>query len=355
MKRTRITALVMFALLTLISALPPGRALAAEKLLVATVTAAEEIAILAPHSGEIRPFTLEVGDQVSAGDTLFLIKPGEMLAQADGTVAVVHAGSGESASGAVSRYGAVLQIEHENRYELIISMRTGYNSVENRDLWVGTPVYLRSVNGEHFGLGTVISVTSGNMTVTVESGDLVYDEEVRAYRTEDYDAKALLGRAKPSLVPPHLVTAAGTILSMKVARGNKVKQGDLLFTYVPESLSPSERATKGAARATEALVISSVSALPGAQVQQGQTLARGLRASSMQLSAQAEEKDILSLVVGTEATVYFEELGLDPIPAKVSKVSALGTGDDIARYEVSFSLEAPAQVRFGMHATVQVP
>ncbi len=355
MKKNRFRLWAAIVLFTVTTALVPIGTLAAEKLLVATVTAGEEVAITAPHSGEILPFTLKKGDQVAAGDTLFTIKPRFMVADVDGTVAAVHAGSGDSASGAVARYGAVLQIEHENRYELNISVRTGYNSVENRDLWVGTPVYLRAVNGEHVGLGTVISVTSGNMTVSIETGNLVYDEEVRAYRTEDYDAKALLGRAKPSLVPPHQVTAAGTVLSMKAARGDKVKQGDLLFTYVPESLSFAQYSSKETAHAAETLVISEVLVLPGAQVQQGQALARGLRPLSMQLTAQAEEKDVPGLLIGTEATVYFEELGLGPIPAKISGVSALGTGDDIARYDVTFSFEAPEEIRFGMHATVQVP
>ena len=355
MKKTRMTAL----LLAMVMALVPSLALAGETLLMATVTAGEEIAVTAPHSGELAPFTLRVGDTVNMGSALFIIKPRSMYAEADGTVAIVHAGDGQSASGAVSRFGAVLQIEHENRYELVINMRTGYSSAENRDLWAGTPVYLRAVNGNHFGLGTITSVSGSSFKVSIESGDLLFDEEARAYRTLDYDAKALLGRAKPSLVPPHQVAVSGTILAMKAQRGDKVRQGDLLFTYVPDTLSPEQRAQAGKALADEALVISSISAVPGASVQQGQLLAKGYPLSAMQLIARAEEKDILSLSPGTLATVYFEELGLGPIPAQVSGTSALGMGDDlndgISRYEVTFTFEAPQEVLFGMHATVQVP
>lgn len=351
MKKNHVTVL----LLALTMALAPSPALAGEKLLMATVTAREEIAILAPHSGELAPFALKPGDTVYAGDALFVIRPREMYADVDGTVAAVYAGDGQSASGAVGRFGAVLQIERENRYELQLRMSTGYSSAENRDLWVGTPVYLRAVNGKRFGLGAITSVSEGSFRVSIESGGLLYDEEVRVYRTEDYDAKALLGRAKPSLVAPHQVTVSGTVLSMKAKRGDKVRQGDLLFTYVPESLSPGQRAQAGAAAAGETLVISGVLAAPGASVQQGQPLAKGYRPASMQLTAQAEEKDILSLSPGTEATLYFEELGLGPIPARVSGTSALGVGEDVARFEVTFDFEAPEEVLFGMHATVQVP
>lgn len=353
MKKTRLTALLPALALTL--AFLPAFALAGEKLLVATVTPREEIAIFAPYSGEVLPFTLKPGDTVGPGDALFAVKPKEMVSEVDGTVAAVHGRDGSSASGAVSRYGAVLQIEHENRYELNLSMRTGYNSAENRDLWVGTPVCLRATDGKNEGLGTIISVGIGTFKVAIESGDLLYEEEARVYRLENYDAKALLGRAKPSLVPPYQVTASGTILSMKVARGDKVKQGDILFTFVPDSLTTTQRAAAGTAKVTEALVISNISVLPGAIVQQDQTLARGYPLSAMQLTAKAEEKDVVDLLIGTQATIFFEELGLDPIPAQVSGVSALGTGDDIASYEVTFDFEAPAQVHFGMHATIQVP
>ena len=355
MKKTRLKPL----LLAMVMALVPSLALAGETLLMATVTSGKEIAITAPHSGELAPFMLKVGDTLSPGGTLFFIKPRSMYAEADGTVAIVHAGSGQSASGAVSRYGAVLQIEHENRYELVINMRTGYASAENRDLWAGTPVYLRAVNGNHFGLGTITSVSGSSFKVSVESGGLLFDEEARAYRTLDYDAKALLGRAKPSLVSPHQVAVSGTIIDMKAQKGDKVKQGDLLFTYVPDSLSPGQRAQAGRAIADEALIVSAISAAPRASVQQGQLLAKGYPLSAMQLTAQAEEKDIRSFSPGTQATVFFEELGLGPIPALVSGTSALGMGDDLndgtAKYEVTFSFEAPAEVLFGMHATVQVP
>lgn len=88
-------------------------------------------------------------------------------------------------------------------------------------------------------------------------------------------------------------------------------------------------------------------------------LAKGYLLSSMQLTAQAEEKDIPRFSPGTQATVYFEELGLGPIPALLSGTSALGMGDElgegIARYEVTFTFEVPEKVLFGMHATVQVP
>ena len=355
MKKIRIASLF----LTLMIACVSSFALAEEKLLVATVTAGEEVAILAPHSGELAPFTLKPGDTVDAGETLFLIKPLSMYAEVDGTVAAVRAGDGQSATGAVSRYGAVLQIEHENRYELLLSTNTGYNSAINRDLWVGTPVFLRAVNGRRFGLGNITSVSGTRFQVTIQNGDLLFDEEVRVYREEDYSATALLGRAKPSLVPFYQVSVSGTILSMKVQRGDKVRQGDLLFTYVPDSLSPEQRAQAGQAHSGETLIISSVSATPGDSVRQGQVLARGYRPASMQLTAQADEKDILSLSPGTAASVYFEEMGLGPIPALVSGTAALSSGDDpddaLARYSVTFDFEAPAAVLFGMHATVQVP
>ncbi|HSK68066.1 MAG TPA: biotin/lipoyl-binding protein, partial [Candidatus Limnocylindria bacterium] len=354
MKHIRLAA----KLLCLSMALVPVFVASGEILLVATVTAGEEIAVLAPHGGELEPFTIKVGDSVEAGDTLFRITPKAVYADVDGTVAAVHAADGQSATGAVSRFGAVLQIEHEHRYELLLSTSSGYNSADNRDLWVGTPVFLRAVNGRRFGLGSITEVNGNRFKVAIEDGDLAFDEEVRVFRTEDYAATALLGRAKPSSVPAYRVGVSGTIVSMNVRRGDAVRQGDLLFTYVTDSLSPAQRAQAGRVAAAEPLVISGVSAMPGAAVQQGQALARGYRPDSMQLTAQAGERDILALLPGTEASVYFEELGLGPIPARVSGAAALSAGvdpvDSLARYSVTFDFEAPPGVLFGMHATVQV-
>ena len=355
MNNKRLKALIPALVFVLVLASLPAFALAGEKLLIATVVSGEEAVILAPYSGVVLPFTVQPGDAAAAGRALFSIKPKDMVAQAEGTVAAVHTKDGGSASGAVSRYGAVLQIEHKNRYELNLTMRTGYNAPENRDLWVGTPVFLRSVDGRKFGLGTIISVGGGSFTVEIESGNLEYDEEVRAYRVETYDAKALLGRAKPSLVPPYMVTASGTVLSMKAERGDKVRQGDILFSYVPDSLTPAQRAAKGTAGAKEDMVISAVLVSPGVTVAQDQALARGYPVAAMQLRAQVEEKDVSDLAIGTQATVFFEELGLEPILAQVIGIAALGSGEDIASFTVTFDFEAPPQVRFGMHATVQVP
>lgn len=348
MKRT--FALLLSALLCLAGT----PALAVDLLLVAQVTAVEEAALTAPFSGEIAPFTLRSGDLVKQGEEAFRVLPREAYAEMAGTLAAIHVKPGQSAAAAAQRYGAVMQIMPEDRFELHCSMRTGYNSKENRDLQVGTSVYIRSSDGKQTAQGEIFSVSGMNFSVAVRGGNLLFDEEARVYRTEDYADKSLLGRAKPTVVQPYKVQGGGTVLSVAVEKGAKVQEGDLLYTYAPETLSAEQVKNGGQVIAMRDLIINTVQITPGAQVAQGQVLATAYPASSLGLTARAQEGDLAMLTPGTQAAVTFEELGLPPLPATVESVSRLGAGEDTALYQVYLSFEAPDTVLLGMHGTLRV-
>lgn len=351
MKRNTLLIITLISLLIL-TALP---ALAEQELLVtATVTASRELAIAAPHSGELGPYTLKPGDAVKAGESLFNIAAQNVYAQVDGSIAAIYAKEGQDASGAVSRYGAVLQIEHKDRWELRCNASTGYNSADNRDLRVGTPVYLRSSNEEHFAQGEITQVDGLNFIVAIYGGDLKFNEEVKVYRDEDYENKTLLARAKPSPLAAHAVQASGTIVDMAVEAGDEVSEGDLLFSFVPETLSPQDREHPGLVSAPEDLVIASILATPGSPVQKGQPLCTGYPQGSMQLTALVAEKDLHQFTDDADILVSFEELGLEPIEGKLAYCSSKGEGEESALFPVYISLDPPQEVRFGMHATISL-
>lgn len=215
----------------LLMPLLPARAAGPDELLLpGVVTAGEGLAIQAPVTGELAPFSLKEGDTVKAGDALFTLLPQEVYADVDGRVAAVYAGDGQSADGAVSRYGAVLQIEHSDRFELPCSALTGYNSAENRNLRVGMPVYLRSTNEERSADGLITLVNGQNFVVAVRGGDLEFGKDVKVYREPDYAERTLLARSRPSLLPCHSVPGRGMVVRMAVSPGDEVRQGHLLFT-----------------------------------------------------------------------------------------------------------------------------
>ena len=321
----------------------------------AYVVAKTEVAVTAPASGQLAPFSLRAGDEAAAGDVLFAVEPKAVYADIDGTVAAVYAQAGDIADAAASRYGSVLAIEYTNRYEILANTASGYNVVINRNLYVGTPVYLRSANGKYFADGLITAVDGRSFTVAVIGGDLVYTEDVKVYRESDYNDRSLLSRARLSLIQPYTVSASGTIVSMDVQRGSEVKAGDLLFTYVPDVLEPALRGQEDATAiaAEQDLIVTAVNVTQGAAVQKDQVLCIACPAGEYQLLAKIEEGDIASLAVGDTLTAAFEELNLPPIPVTVASISPLGTEEDISRYNVYLDFETPAGVLLGMHATVQ--
>ena len=321
----------------------------------AQVVAQTELAVKAPAGGDLLPFTLREGDTVSAGDVLFAVEPKAVYADVDGTIAAIYANAGGSADGAVARFGSVLAIEYKDRYEIQGNTMRGYNAKENRNLYVGTQVYVRSANEKHFADGIITAVDGRNFTVAVIGGDLVFTENVKVYRTENYAEKALLSRGTLNTIAPYDVSASGTIVEMNVKAGDEVKIGDVLFTYVPDALEPAlrGRADATAVKAEGDWIVASVSVTQGSSVQKGQALCTVYPAGQYQLLAKVEEGDIGKLKVGDTMNAAFEELGLAPIPVTVASILALGTEEDTSRYSVYFDFELPQGVALGMHATVQ--
>ncbi len=328
---------------------------AADLLISAQVVAPYSVALKAPASGPLAPFVLRAGDAVTAGSTLFSVEPKAVYAEAEGTVAAVFGRPGDSADGVVNRYSSIVTIDHLQRYELKADTRTGYNSVANRNLYVGRKVYLRSINCKHFADGLITAADGYKFTVAVIGGDLVYTEDVNIYREPDYDDKVKMARTDLSVVPPAVTTASGTLLSVDVAVGDAVAVGDLLFTYVPDVLDPERRTWPDATKviATEDLIVGDVLVSQGDSVQKDQALATAYPARGFQLMGQVEERDVGSLAIGDTFTVRFEELGLTPIDATVASISPLGTDEDTSKFTVYFNFEAPPAVMLGMHATVE--
>lgn len=348
---------ILSLLLTLCLMFLSAAALAESGLIfTAVVKPAQSYAIKAPASGELAPFTVREGECIASGETLFSIEPVRVYADVAGTVALVNAEAGDIAEAVVERYGAVVMVEYDDRYVIHTSTRTGYNNAENRDLRVGTPVYLRSLNGEHTADGLVTAVNGTDITVQVIGGDLVYTHEVRIYRDAAYSSNAMVARGNLSAVAPRAYGASGTITGVGVSAGQKVEPGDYLFSYVPDTLDPARRGAYDAlaVKADQDLIVSGVNVQPGASVSKGQPLLTYVRPGEYELSGTVRESDLPLVNVGDVLTVQFDDVNLPETSATVSSISPLGADQgDESTYTVSLSLAAAEGVLPGMHATLE--
>lgn len=350
----RFCTLLCILLLFAAPALAEGESL----IVTAMVQPVETLAVKAPATGELAPFSLREGDCVSRGDTLFAVEPVRVYAGVDGTVDAVHVQPGDSADAAATRYGAALYLDYAQRYVIYANAQSGYNNAQNRDMHVGTPVYIRSVNESHRADGVITAVDGLSFTVQVLEGDLVYNQEVKIYRDPEYANSSLLARGRLSFLQPFAVTASGTIVDVGVKRGDAVQKGDYLFSYVPDQLEPERRgkADATAVKAEDAWIVTGLNVQPGASVQKGQALATVICRGEYELTAEVNEEDAVKLNVGDTFTARFEEAGLPAAEAQIVFISPLGTQQgDITRYTVRLSLpeEVRASVWPGMHATLE--
>lgn len=346
----------IFALLLTLCLLP-GLALAEGSLIFGAVVQPSATYVLkAPASGELAPFTAREGDVVDTNDLLFEIEPTNVYADVAGTVALVNAEAGDSADAAVSRFGSVMLVEYDERYEIHTSTRTGYNNADNRNVYVGTPVYLRSLNGEHHADGRITSVSGPDITVQVIGGDLVFTHEIRIYRDPEYAADTMIARGSLSTVAPRTYTASGTITEVFVQPGDRVEAGDLLFSHVPNVLDPERRGQADALQvcAEEDMILSAVNVQTGSSVSKGQALASYVLPGEYELRGTVRESDLPLLSVGDVLTVQFDEVGLPETTATVASISPLGTDEGEESVYTVYLTFAPAEgVLPGMHVTVE--
>ena len=346
----------IFALILTLCLLP-GLALAESSLIFsAVVQPAATYVLKAPASGELAPFTAREGDVAHESDLLFEIEPTNVYADVAGTVALVNADAGDSADAAVSRFGSVMLVEYDERYEIHTSTRTGYNNADNRNVYVGTPVYLRSLNGEHHADGRITSVSGSDITVQVIGGDLVFTHEVRIYRDPEYAADTMIARGSLSAVAPRSYTASGTITEVFVQPGDRVEAGDLLFSHVPDVLDPERRGQADALKvfAEENMILSAVNVQAGSSVSKGQALASYVLPGEYELRGTVRESDLPLFSVGDLLTVQFDEISLPEITATVASISPLGTDEGEESVYTVYLTFAPAEgVLPGMHVTVE--
>ena len=323
----------------------------------ATVEGKVMHAFKAPASGALAPFTLQEGDVVTANTALFTVESEKVYADIDGTVRAIYVQKGDTLVAAQARYGAAMKIEYQNRFTVEANTYSGYDRDDYHLLYVGMPVFVRSNNGKRFADGVITQVQGSAFTVELKEGTILYEDDVKVYLTKKYRNDELLASDSITAIAPYDVSvASGTVVDVAVKTGDVVKAGDLLFSYVPDTLAPEKRGAEDALTllADKEYAVVNVSATQGMKVQKDQVLAMGYALEELELVGHVEERDVANVSIGDTFTVRFDEFDIAPLQATVTDIGSVGdTSGERTKYPVRLSFPITQGIRIGMHATLE--
>ena len=314
----------------------------------ASIVASETAKITAPFSGTLLPFDLAAGESVAEGDLLFSLDTTPVYAAENGTVAAVFAAEGDDASGVMNHYGALAVIEPE--YPLYIDANTddAHDDDDNRYIHAGETLYLKC--GDEKGKGIVTQVNGKFYTVQVLEGDFELNDTVRCYRESAMPYDSETGRGKAKRYADIAVAASGRVTRVHVQPGDQIATGDLLFETID---AMSARDASAGITAPVSGAVTALYAASGAQVYRGQLLCEIADLSSLELSAEIDEIDVVSLRVGDALTYTLDAYADRTFTGIVTEIRPVGMARQNASYfDVRITAPDGAAILPGMNATI---
>ena len=337
-------------LAVLVMALMTGAALADSISFDGTVTAAYTHEIYADNTAQVESVPVIVGQTVKAGDAIATLRTTKVYAEEAGTVAAVFGEAGDLIDTLIGRYGAAIDLENEVTYIITASTQYAYDAVETKLVHVGETAYLRSrTDSNRTGEGIIVAVDGASYTVHVTSGDFLVGESVSIYRSDDYKDAQRIGRGAVARNADIVVTGAGRIVSVAVKAGDRVKRGDLLMeTLAGTGFSPVIASDVDG-------VITAVSAVQGAALEENAVVAVLWPADAMQIEIEVNENDLTFIHVGDTVNLLFDwEVERDASgTGTVKTISAISKADsEEAVYTATIAFDPNEAVRYGMSVTV---
>ena len=316
----------------------------------ATIVVPTTTKVTAPFPGTLKPFDLQSGDSVSEGELLFSYSAQPVRAPLNGKVAAVFAGPGDDADGITARYGSLATIEAVHPFYIDADTKQAYDRNENKYVHVGEKLTLK-LNDDK-GTGIITKVDGEKYTVEVLSGDFHLDDTVRCFREESTPNNSEIGRGKIKRYPDIQVKGQGRIASVSIAPGTMVSSGDLCFETVditaPRNLSLDISAPVSG-------VVTALPAKPGDSVQRGQVLCEISDLTGLELNAEVDEMDMLSLHPGDPVEYTIDAYGDRVFTGTVIKIFRSAFQKQNAAY-FNVRVTLPKDVTFhpGMNGTLTI-
>lgn len=362
-----------------------------------TTSARNQTNVLAEAEGTLTDLRVSVGDAVKAGDILAVMTNADLddtitdlefdlwelddqilstsagskvttiEAPAAGRVVAIYAEAGDDALAVFRREGALTIISTDGRMK-----------VELSDVDTSSGVSLGeklTVTGETFiAEGTVVDLTrqGTSLTLTIQDDSLPLGETVTVARQNG----TILGTSTLEVNKPMAVSSyGGTIESVKVSVGDKVKRADTLFKLTDSPLTlkienlrlQREAAAKSleeAKQQRENLIvvapcdgtIATLSISEGDEISGGAMLCSILEGEDMNLTIAVDELDVVEVEVGQKVKITVDALSDAEMDGEVYKIAPVGSNSGgVTTYDVELTFDAEGSgVRSGMNATGEI-
>ena len=362
-----------------------------------TTSARNQTNVLAEAEGTLTDLRVSVGDAVKAGDILAVMTNADLddtitdlefdlwelddqilstsagskvttiEAPAAGRVVAIYAEAGDDALAVFRREGALAIISTDGRMK-----------VELSDVDTSSGVSLGeklTVTGETFiAEGTVVDLTRQGtcLTLTIQDDSLPMGETVTVARQNGVS----LGTSTLEVNKPMAVSSyGGTIESVKVSVGDKVKRADTLFKLTDSPLTlkienlrlQREAAAKSleeAKQQRENLIvvapcdgtIATLSISEGDEISSGAMLCSILEGEDMNLTIAVDELDVVEVEAGQKVKITVDALSDAEMDGEVYKIAPVGSNSGgVTTYDVELTFDAEGSgVRSGMNATGEI-
>lgn len=362
-----------------------------------TTSARNQTNVLAEAEGTLTDLRVSVGDAVKVGDILAVMtntdlddtitdlefdlwelddqilstsagsKVTTIEAPAAGRVVAIYAEAGDDALAVFRREGALAIISTDGRMK-----------VELSDVDTASGVSLGeklTVTGETFiAEGTVIDLTRQGtcLTLNIQDDSLPMGEMVTVARQNG----TILGTSTLEVNKPMAVSSyGGTIESVRVSVGDKVKRADTLFKLTDSPLTlkienlrlQREAAAKSleeAKQQRENLIIvapcdgtiATLSISEGDEISSGAMLCSILEGEDMNLTIAVDELDVVEVEVGQKVKITVDALFDAEMDGEVYKIAPVGSNSGgVTTYDVELTFDAEGSgVRSGMNATGEI-
>lgn len=362
-----------------------------------TTSARNQTNVLAEAEGTLADLRVSVGDAVKAGDILAVMTNADLddtitdlefdLWELDGQILSTSAGSKVTTIEAPAA-GRVVEIYAEagddalavfrREGALAIISTDGRMKVELSDVDTASGVSLGeklTVTGETFiAEGTVVDLTRQGtcLTLTIQNDSLPMGETVTVARQNG----TILGTSTLEVNKPMAVSSyGGTIESVKVSVGDKVKRADTLFKLTDSPLTlkienlrlQREAAAKSleeAKQQRENLIvvapcdgtIATLSISEGDEISSGAMLCSILEGEDMNLTIAVDELDVVEVEVGQKVKITVDALSDAEMDGEVYKIAPVGSNSGgVTTYDVELTFDAEGSgVRSGMNATGEI-